>query len=146
MGVFSGIENAKSTEGGNYLHAGIYDVEVVRLSVGQTRKGVNFFAADLRVLGTNNPDHRVGEIVNWFVGFDKDAALGNVKAFAVACLSSEGAIDPATITEQVMNALCEKGGEAVAGTKLKVQVTPVATKSGGTYSKHMWFPIGAQAE
>jgi hypothetical protein len=144
MGVFSGIENAKSTEGGNYLKSGIYDVEVVRLSVGTTRKGIPFFAADLRVLGTNNPDHRVGEVANWFVGFDKDAALGNVKAFAVACLSSEGAVDPASITEKVMESLVDKGGEAVAGTQLKVQVTQVPTKTGGTYSKHMWFPIGTQ--
>lgn len=144
MGLFSGIENAKSTEGGNYLRPGIYDVEVVRLSVGQTRKGVNFFAADLRILGSNNTDHRVGEVANWFVGFDKDAALGNVKSFAVSALSSEGAIDPATITEPVMNALVDKGGEAIVGTKLKVQVSLVDTKGGGKYSKHHWFPIGAQ--
>ena len=144
MGVFSGIENAKSTEGGNYLKPGIYDVEVVRLSVGTTRKNVPFFAADLRILGSNNPDHRVNEVANWFVGFDKDAALGNVKAFAVACLSSEGAVDPASITEKVMESLVDKGGEAVVGTQLKVQVTQVPTKTGGTYSKHMWFPIGTQ--
>jgi hypothetical protein len=142
MGVFSGIENAKSTEGGNYLKPGVYDVEVVRLSTGKTRKGVDFFAADFKVLGSNNPDHRVGDIANWFVGFDKEPALGNVKAFAVACLSSEGAVDPATITEKVMESLVDKGGEAVVGTQLKVQVTLVDTKGGGKYSKHLWFPIG----
>ena len=144
MGLFSGIENAKATEGGNYLKPGLYDVEVVRLATGQTRKKVDFFAADLRVVGSNNPDHRVGEVVNWFVGFDKEPALGNVKAFAVACLSSEGPIDPASITEAVMNGLVEKGGEVVAGTRLKVQVTLVDTKGGGKYSKHLWFPAGAQ--
>jgi hypothetical protein len=144
MGVFAGIEEAKSTEGGNYLKPGMYDVEVVRLSVGKTRKGVPFFAADLRILGTNNPDHRIGEVANWFVGFDKDAALGNVKAFAVAMLSSEGSVDPASITEAVMESLVDKGGEAVAGTRVKVQVTIVETKSGGTFSKHLWFPAGAQ--
>jgi hypothetical protein len=144
MGLFSGIENAKATEGGNYLKPGLYDVEVVRVATGQTRKKVDFFAADLRVVGSNNPDHRAGEVVNWFVGFDKEPALGNVKAFAVACLSSEGPIDPASITEEVMNGLVEKGGEAVAGTRLKVQVTLVDTKGGGKYSKHLWFPAGAQ--
>lgn len=144
MGVFTGIEEAKSTEGGNYLRQGMYDVEVVRLSVGKTRKGIPFFAADLKILGTNNPDHRIGEIANWFVGFDKDAALGNVKAFTVAMLSSEGAVDPASITEAVMESLVDKGGEAVAGSRVKVQVTLVETKSGGTFSKHLWFPAGAQ--
>jgi hypothetical protein len=144
MGVFSGIENAKSTEGGNYLKPGVYDVEVVRLSTGKTRKGVDFFAADLKVIGSNNPDHRVGDIANWFVGFDKEPSLGNVKAFAVACLSSEGAVDPATITEKVMESLVDKGGEAVVGTQLKVQVSLVDTRGGGKYSKHLWFPIGTQ--
>jgi hypothetical protein len=143
MGVFSGIENAKSTEGGNYLKPGVYDVEVVRLSTGKTRKGVDFFAADLKIIGSNNPDHRAGDIANWFVGFDKEPSLGNVKAFAVACLSSEGAVDPATITEKVMESLVDKGGEAVVGTQLKVQVSLVDTRGGGKYSKHLWFPIGA---
>jgi len=145
MGVFSGIENAKSTEGGNYLKPGVYDLEVIRLSVGTTRKGVPFFAADFKVLGSNNPDHKVAEVVNWFVGFDKEPSLGNVKAFAVACLSSEGPVDPGTITEPVMNALVDKGGEAVVGTQLKCQVTLVDTRGGGKYSKHLWFPIGTAA-
>jgi hypothetical protein len=144
MGVFKGIEEAKATEGGNYLKPGIYDVEIVRLKVGKTRKGVAFFASDLRVIGSNNPDHRVGEIVNWFVGFDKDAALGNVKAFATAVLSGEAPVDPQTVTEQVMEAMVDKGGEDVAGTRLKVQVTLVDTKGGGKFSRHLWFPAGAQ--
>jgi hypothetical protein len=144
MGLFSGIENAKATEGGNYLKPGLYDVEVVRITTGQTRKKVDFFAADLRVIGSNNPDHRAGEVVNWFVGMDKEPSLGNIKAFAVACLSSEGPIDPASITEQVMNGLVEKGGEAVAGARLKVQVTLVDTKGGNKFSKHLWFSAGAQ--
>lgn len=144
MGVFSGIENAKSSEGGSYLTPGTYDVEVVRLTTGKTRKGVDFFAADFKILGSNNPDHRIGEIVNYFVGFDKEPSLGNVKAFAVACLSSEGAVDPATISEAVMESLVDKGGEAVVGTQLKVQVSLVDTRGGGKYSKHLWFPIGTQ--
>lgn len=144
MGIFSGIEAAKATEGGNYLKPGLHDVEIVRVSVGKTRKGVPFFAADLRIIGTNNTDHRVGEIGNWFVGLDKEPSLGNIKAFAVACLSSEGAIDPQSITEEVMDGLADKGGEAIAGVRLKVQVTLVPTKAGGMFSKHLWFPAGAQ--
>ena len=144
MGIFSGIEEAKSTEGGNYLKPGVFDVEIVRLTTGKTRKGIPFFAADLRLLGTNNAEHRVGEICNFFVGLDKEPSLGNIKAFAVACLSSEGQIDPESITEKVMEGLVDKGGEAVVGTRLKVQVTLVPTKAGGTFSKHLWFAAGAQ--
>lgn len=146
MSIFAGIENARSTEGGNYLDVGVHEVEIMRLTTGKTRKGVPFFAADMKILGTNSTKHRIGEVANFFVGFDKDAALGNVKAFAVACLSIEGPIDPSTITQPVMDGLVEKGGEAVVGTRLKVQVTQVPTKSGGTYSKHLWFPLATQVE
>jgi hypothetical protein len=144
MGIFSGIEAAKATEGGNYLHAGVHDVEIVRLTTGTTRKGSAFFAADLRLIGTNSTEHRIGEVCNWFVSMDWEPSLGNIKAFAVACLSSEGKIDPESVTEKVMEGLVDKGGEAVVGTRLKVQVVLVETKSGGTFSKHMWFAAGAQ--
>lgn len=144
MGIFSGIEEAKATEGGAYLKPGVYDVEVVRVVTGKTRKGDPFFAVDVRILGTNNPEHRIGETASWFVSMSWEPSLGNIKAFAVACLSSEGAIDPNSITEKVMDGLTDKGGEAIVGTRLKVQVTLVSTKSGGTFSKHLWFAAGAQ--
>lgn len=145
MGIFAKIEEAKATEGGNYLRPGNFDVEVVRIKVGETRKKIPFFAVDLKILGTNNPEHKIGEICNWFVGMDKDAALGNIKAFATALLSAEGPVDPSTITEQVMEQITEKDGEMVAGTRLKVQVTLVDTKGGNKFSKHLFFPAGAIA-
>ena len=88
MGLFSGIEDAKATQGGNYLKPGMYLVQILRISVGKTRKGVDFFASDLKVLGSNNEAHGIGSVANWFVGFDKEPALANCKAFAKAVLSN----------------------------------------------------------
>ena len=146
MGVFAGIQDARETAGGNYLKPGVYDVEVMRLSKGETRKGVAFFAADLRVLGSNNAEHPIGQVVNWFVGFDKEPALGNVKNFAVAVLSVVGTVDPTTITEQVMEQMVDKGGEGVRGVRLRVQVNLVDTKGGNKFSRHLWFPAGTQIQ
>ena len=56
--------------------------------------------------------------------------------------AAAGRLDPATITEKVMESLVDKGGEAVVGTQIKCQVTLVDTRGGGKYSKHLWFPIG----
>jgi len=145
-GVFGGIEDAKATEGGNYLPAGIYDIELVRITVGKTRKGVPFMAVDMRILGSSCPDVvKIGSVWNWFNGFDKEPALGNAKAFAFAVLSCSGKVDEADITEEVMDEMCADGGIGVAGTKLKVQTTVVKTKAKTDFTKHQWYPAGAAA-
>jgi hypothetical protein len=142
-GFFSGIETARMTEGGNYLKPGIYDVELIKCKTDKTRHGVGFFACDFKIAGSNNPDHRIGDVNNWFVGFDKDAALGNIKGWAVAVLSNlTPGIDQNAITEEVMEGLIEKNGEAIKGQKLRVQVTLVPTKTGGQFSRHQWYPAG----
>ena len=143
MGLFTGIEDAKATQGGNYLKPGMYLCQILRISVGKTRKGVDFFAADLKVLGSNNETHGVGTVANWFVGFDKEPALANCKAFAKAVLSNAlpagQEFDEATITEEVMDGLCADNGTAIVGQKIQVQVVLVPTKAGGTFSRHLWF-------
>lgn len=147
MGLFSGIQDAKATQGGNYLKPGMYAVQIDRVTVGQTRKGVDFFAVDLKILGTNSDAHSLGSIANWFVGFDKEPALANCKAFAKAVLSNalpEGEeFDESTITEEVMEGLIADNGAAIRGQKLQVQVVQVPTKAGGTFSRHLWFREGA---
>lgn len=147
MGLFAGIKDARATQGGNYLKPGMYLLQVIRVTIGKTRKGVDFFAVDFKVLGSNNEEHGVGSIVNWFVGFDKEPALANCKAFAVAVLGNalpEGQeFDESSITEEVMDGLVADNGKAIAGQKVQCQVVTVPTKSGGTFSRHLWFREGA---
>jgi hypothetical protein len=143
MSIFDKIEAATFSEGGNYIKPGAYDLEVVKLKIGQTRKKENFFAASFKVLGTSNPDCRVGEVVDWFCSDKHDSFLGNVKQFAVALLSAAGPVAPDAITSQLMDGLVDKDGAAVAGSRIRVQVTMVPTKAGGTFSRHLWLPAGA---
>jgi hypothetical protein len=147
MSVFDGIAEATYNEGGNYLHPGSYDLEIVKLKVGQTRKKDDFFAADLKILGTTS-DMRIGEIANFFTSTKQERALflGNVKGFAKALLSATGEIDDGAITPEVMDGICDKNGAAVVGARIRVQVTQVPTLAGGTYSRHTWMPAGATAQ
>lgn len=143
MSIFDKIAEATYTEGGNYIRPGNYDLEVVKLKVGVTRKKANFFAANFKVLGSSNPECRVGEVVDFFTSDVHDSFLGNVKQFAVALLSSAGPVAPDAITSQLMDGLVDKDGAAVAGSRIRVQVTLVPTKAGGTFSRHLWLPAGA---
>jgi hypothetical protein len=149
MGIFSGIETARIGEGGNYLKPGDYDLEVVKVTVGRTRKGVDFFAVSLKVCGASPDTHQIGEMVDWFNGKDKDAFLPNIKEWARAVLQSTSTetVEDADITEEVMNALSADGGEACAGARLRCKVVakPIKSKPGQFYSRHYWYPAIAQA-
>lgn len=144
MGIFDNIENATFNDGGNYFKAGSYDVEVVKLKVGVNRKKNNYFAADLKIIGCSpNCGMEVNEIGNWYTSDLHDSFLGNVKSFATALLSIHGPVDPKAITNEVIEGLVEKDGAAMVGARLRLDVRMEATKSGGTFSKHIWRPAGA---
>jgi hypothetical protein len=127
------------------LQPGDYDLEVEKVTVGRSRKGVDFFAVQLRVLGAPADTHQVGEMVDWFNGKDKDAFLPNIKEWARACLqsTSEATVQDGDITEEVMNALSADSGEAVKGVKLRCKVVakPIKSKPGSFYSRHYWYPM-----
>lgn len=143
MGLFGGIDKAQGNFGGNYIRTGTHTLEVMRIKIGNTRKGVAFMAVDFEVLETSNPEHVVGSTVNWFNGTDKDGFLSNAKSLAVALLGSAAgeAVDESTVTEETMEGLCENDGEDVKGVKIKADAFLVDTKKGGKYTKILWEPI-----
>lgn len=154
MGVFDNIEKARTSGGGVYLGAGAYELEHLIVTVGQTRppKSYAFLAVHFKVLGSNNPAHKIGDEVDWFIGADKDAFLSNAKEWAKAVLQSsvpEGGepIDEATITSAVLEELTDKNGEAVRGQVLRVNVVPkpIKSKPGSFYSRHYWLPTAQPA-
>lgn len=144
MGVFGGIESARISEGGNYLKPGDYDLEIVKVTVGHTRKGVDFFSCQFKVVGAPEGTHQIGEFVDWYNGKDKDGFLPNIKEWARAVLqnTSEVVVQEADITEPVMEALTADSGSAVQGMKLrcKVVLKPIKSKPGSFFSRHYWYP------
>ena len=143
MSIFDRIESATFSEGGNYLKQGNFDLEITKIKLGKTRKLEDYFAVDFKIIGTSSTEMQIGEAVNWFQGFKHDSALGNIKQFVTALLASAGPVAPDAITAAFMDALVDKDGAAVAGSRIRVQVTPVPTKTGGTFSRHLWLPAGA---
>jgi hypothetical protein len=143
VGLFGGIDKAQGNFGGNYIRTGTHTLEVMRIKIGNTRKGVAFMAVDFEVLETSNPEHVVGSTVNWFNGADKDGFLSNAKSLAVALLGSAAgeAVDESTVTEETMEGLCGNDGEDVKGVKIKADAFLVDTKKGGKYTKILWEPI-----
>lgn len=144
MSVFDNIDKATFSEGGNYLRSGSYDLEISKVKLGKTRKGHNFVAVDVKILGTTS-DMSIGEIGNWFTSDQHDSFLGNVKQFCVALLSTGGPIDQGSITSEVVDGICKDDGAAVVGSRIRLQVTIVPTQKGGTFSRHTWLPAGATA-
>jgi len=145
MSIFSGIKNATVTNGGNYIRPGTHQLELVKLTQGLTRKGVDFVAADFRILGSSTDEHPIGSTVNWFAGADKDGFLSNVKALAVALLSAQAGenVDEGTVSEEVMEALVSDNGNEVAGARLTAEAFHVDTRRGGTFTKILWTPVFA---
>ena len=115
----------------------------MKLTQGRTRKGVDFVAADFRILGSSTDEHPVGSTVNWFAGADKDGFLSNVKALAVALLSAQAGenVDEGTVSEEVMEALVSDNGNEVAGARLTAEAFHVDTRRGGTFTKILWTPV-----
>lgn len=143
MSIFSGIKNATVTNGGNYIRPGSHQLELLKLTQGRTRKGVDFVAADFRVLSSTEAEHSVGSTVNWFAGADKDGFLSNVKALAVALLSANAGehVDESSVNEEVMEALVSNNGNDVAGAKLSAEAFLVDTRRGGKFTKILWTPV-----
>jgi len=92
MGMFDGIEAAKTTGGtGNYLPEGTHIVRVDRCVSGTSLQGQPYCLAELTVLKSSNPKVEVGSAQTWYRGFKfRDSALGDVKAFVLACLAAQG--------------------------------------------------------
>lgn len=142
------VRKATFTKGGNYLDPGTYTFDIADTTFGKTRKGVDFFAMDMRLVDVpEGSRHNTGETANWFVGFDKDAAIGNVKHLAetVARVYAEPGetvhIGRDDLREYLDPTRGEGGRANCVGTRLRVTVTAVPTRSGGTYSKHTFTPI-----
>ena len=78
MGLFTGIEEATSTAGGNYIKPGRHLLSVVALRPKTSRKKKSLAIAEFEV--AESTAHDKGELVSWVANLtDHDAAIGNVK-------------------------------------------------------------------
>ena len=106
MGVFSGLKEAASTQGGNYIQPGNYLLKILRVKMQSSQVGNRqFFVAELRVLEARktDPGHEPNGVdtePSWLVelpGQYPSLSLGNIKAFlhaAFSALAKRDGVDP----------------------------------------------------
>jgi hypothetical protein len=134
MGIFSGVREAKVTEGGRYIEPGNYIVEIQRCKEGETRKKVEFFVAECRILESDNSNMKPGEEASWMVTADKDATVGNLKHFAMATTGcTEDEVDEAGLKEIVSER------NPLAGLKMRVYAYNKPTQAGKPFTRVKWI-------
>lgn len=136
-GLFSGIEDAKRTKGGNYLKPGLSALEVGALKMIETRKKDDMFIAELVVIKSSNPAHPAGSHISWTANLKHDAAMGDIKNFAAAVLGCE----ETEITEEVMERLVDEEENPAAGSKVFVDAYNKETQAGGDFTRTDWRPL-----
>lgn len=134
MGLFTGIDKASYSENGVFFVPGNYVVEILKCKSGTTRKKVDFFLAEARILQSSNPDRPVGSRATWFVSIILDtSALGNIKNFiAVASDIDEKEVDDAGAEMVVSDA------QPLNGTILRATAVNLKTRAGKDFTKVSW--------
>lgn len=128
--MFAGIESARMSTGGVYPLNGAYLLEINAVKSGQTRKKIDFFVAEFKILESDNPRRAKGTEMSWMCTMDKEPALGNIKAFVAAstgCSSDD--VDEAGVLAIV------SAENPLKGTKIRLMATEVTTKSGKPFTR-----------
>lgn len=88
---FANIENAKSTEGGNWVSPGRYQAELGAVKMVKNRSKKELLAIESTITkvidNANGAGHRVGEEIVHFLKVELDSFLGNAKQFISAALT-----------------------------------------------------------
>jgi len=147
MGAFSGLKEARSTQGGLYLKPGNYTVQVQKVKMQKSQVGNReFFIAELKVVDSDNEEMKANSEPSWLVelpGKYPELALGNVKAFLHAAFSSmaeaegEEAPDEEDIDE-AMATLAVSEDNPLAGVFMSAKAFQKETKSGGEFTRVKW--------
>lgn len=131
--MFSGIEEARISEGGVYFKPGVFRVEVEAVKGLKDRKGVGTFVVEGTLLESSEPSLPVGTAVSWVVKLDKEPALGNIKAFIAAAMGEDAKNVTAESVDLVISA-----GNPLKGTKLRASAQNIKTKAGNDFTKITW--------
>lgn len=131
------VKEGRVSEGGTYPLPGAYLTEVMKCKTGKTRAGVDFFVVELYIHESNNDARRVGTLMDYYIGMDKEPSLGNVKAFVMAA---------ANCPEEEVNGdairLIVSDANPLKGTKLRLSATNIKTKAGRDFTKCKFFQPG----
>lgn len=135
MGMFDGIETARTSEGGVYFKPGSFVAEVKTCKALKDRKGVGTFVVETLLLESSREDMPKGTLCSWVVKLDKEPALGNIKGFVAAAFGLSASAVTAAAVEDVVS-----DKNPLNGMKLRVSAQNIKTKSGTDFTKVAWLP------
>ncbi len=148
MGLFGDIKGQSSARGGVYFTPGNYVVEVERCKIGQTRKGVDFFVAECKVIETDSKELRPGASASFLVTLDKDPALGNIADFMRMGLWLQGRdagidglpadADSVSLEEGDADEICGEDNPFV-GLRVGLEAYNKPTKAGNDFTRMKWL-------
>lgn len=134
MGLFTGIEDATSSAGGNYIKPGRHLLSIVCLKGKVSRKKKALAIAEFEIVESTK--HEVGESVSWLANLtDHDAAVGNVKGLLAAIAECE--------EEEVDEAGADRAfsdENPFEGQKVVCEAFTIQTTKGNDFTKCVWKP------
>lgn len=134
MGVFAKVAEARATEGGRYFEPdGEYVVEIQACKHGKTRKGIDFFVVECKIVESNIEKLPPKAECSWMVTMDKDAAPGNINGFICAATGCA----PDEVDEAGVLAIVGKE-QPLAGTLIRTSTFNKPTKAGNPFTRHVW--------
>jgi len=158
MGLFSGVGQAKVTQGGIYFEPGNYLVEIQRVCAIRSQKDrKDYFIVEAKILESDCPTRKPGTVASQAIDISNVMGPVNIKAFLAAAMG----IDPAD-QDAVEEALGveldargkvakDKGEEAaeyatseenpLEGLKLRLNCAEIRTQKGNPFTKHNWRPL-----
>ena len=143
MGMFDGIEQVTSNQGGMYLMAGQHLLKILALKQPPNLRAGNCFIAELEVVESTREDYPVGSHVSWIrnVTKHKEMALADIKAFLAAVAGiDESDIDAAGADAAVGDA------QPFAGSLIRCEAYDKPLKDGeGAFTRTIWTHPDAAA-
>lgn len=142
---FDNIENAKATEGGNWVRPGRYQAEIGAVKMVTARSKAELLAIESTITkvidGPGDQPHRVGEEIVHFLKVSLDSFLGNSKQFfsaTLGCLANDVGVEQA-------NTIISKE-QPLAGRVVEFTATNIKTKAGTDWTKVMYLGYIADGE
>lgn len=143
MGLFAGIQNAKFSEGGNYIKPGVYRLEIIEFKYKLTFRKANTVLAKFKVLESSGPTaDPVGTETTWMVNLANEPALGNIVQFVQSVVNDYTAVITEETINQLINEDATKGQvNPLKGMIVRASVTEIITqRKKQPFNRAKFFP------
>jgi hypothetical protein len=136
MGMFTGVKEAKYSEGGAFFDDGDFLVRIDKVKVGKNRKKKGFFVVETTILEADpTSTYKKGDFCSWMVMEEWETFLGNVKHFcAIATEIEMSEVDEAGIE------LVVSEENPVGGTLLRNHSQILKREGKSDFTKVVWKP------